>query len=146
VKCKNPKCTVEFKPRGKLKVYCSRSCQSRTFQFQYNKIDRLTNPKKWIYNRAKESSKRGLEFTITMNDIPDIPEFCPVFPWIALKLPTGKGRGYYPDAPSIDRIDSNQGYIPGNIRIISWRANTLKSDGTREEFEAIIKDCKLRIH
>jgi hypothetical protein len=88
---------------------------------------------------------RGIEFSVSISDIPAIPEFCPVFPWIRLVLPTGKGRGFYPDAPSIDRIDSSRGYVLGNIRIVSWRANSLKSNATVEELEALLADHK-RLH
>ena len=28
-----------------------------------------------------------------------------------------------PDSKSLDRIDPTKGYIPDNIRIVSWRAN-----------------------
>jgi hypothetical protein len=143
-KCKNPNCNVEFEPRGTRKVYCSRRCQARDFCYHYNKRDRLANPKTWIYHRAKQNAEiRGLEFNLTMKDIPDIPEFCPVFPWIPLESRTGKGRkGRHSNSPSLDRIDSSRGYVPGNIRIISLRANVLKSDGTPQEFGALIQDWK----
>ena len=65
-----------------------------------------------------------------MKDIPEIPEFCPVFPWIQLVLPTGKGRAFYPDAPSLDRIDSNQGYAAGNVLNHIVAGQLLRSNGT----------------
>lgn len=43
---------------------------------------------------------------------------------------------------SLDRIIPGKGYVVGNVRIISWRANQLKSNGTVEEFEKIIVDLK----
>ena len=41
----------------------------------------------------------------------------------------GKGRGNKnPYAPSIDRIDSRKGYIPGNVMFINWENNNAKGD------------------
>lgn len=34
--------------------------------------------------------------------------------------------------------DNNRGYVPGNIRVISNRANLLKSDATVEELRKVI--------
>jgi hypothetical protein len=35
-------------------------------------------------------------------------------------------------SPSLDRIDPGQGYVPGNVRVISDRANRLKGDRSIE--------------
>ena len=40
--------------------------------------------------------------------------------------------------PTIDRIDNNKGYIPGNVAVISWRANALKKDASTEEVEKLL--------
>lgn len=72
------------------------------------------------------AAKRGLEFSISIEDVP-IPEFCPL---TGLKLTMGKYRW---TKPSIDRIDSTKGYIPGNVWVISVLANTMKSIATKEQ-------------
>lgn len=38
------------------------------------------------------------------------------------------------NSPSIDRIDSNKGYEPSNVQIVSFVANQAKNDLTDEEF------------
>jgi len=63
----------------------------------------------------------------------EIPEFCPV-----LGIPLGMGDGRVQDGSStIDRIDPTLGYTPENCRVISWRANKIKSDVTLEEMKKI---------
>ncbi len=41
------------------------------------------------------------------------------------------------NSPTIDRINSSRGYEPGNIEVISWRANRMKGDATAEEHRKI---------
>jgi len=87
-----------------------------------------------LRHRAK---KRGWEFSITADDL-ELPEFCPV---LGMKLVARKGidARTSPCAPSVDRFDNSKGYIPGNVRVISARANVLKNDATLEEVRAILR-------
>lgn len=79
--------------------------------------------------------KRGLPFNLTVEDI-HIPEFCPV---LGLKLCIGRSeRGGVGEAsPSLDRLIPSLGYVVGNVRVISWRANRLKCDASLDEVEKI---------
>lgn len=43
-----------------------------------------------------------------------------------------------PKSCTIDRIDSNLGYIPGNIQLLSWRINRLKRDYSQNELLSIV--------
>ena len=38
------------------------------------------------------------------------------------------------DKPSIDRIRSEDGYLPGNIHLVCWRINKMKMDLPLNEF------------
>lgn len=44
------------------------------------------------------------------------------------------------DKPSIDRIDSNKGYIKGNIQLVTKYTNIMKSDLSEYEFKLLIND------
>lgn len=89
-----------------------------------------------ICAKAKERAKAsGLEFSITINDIP-LPEFCP---YLGIKLTHDLGEGQKQSNSSIDRIDNDKGYIPGNVRIISRLANSMKTSSTREHREAFAR-------
>lgn len=46
------------------------------------------------------------------------------------------------NSPSFDRIDPNKGYVPGNVQIVSWRANRIKNDGTSKEHFLIAEYLK----
>ena len=101
----------------------------------------LSNPKNRMLISARfRASKSGLEFSITVDDF-SIPERCPVF---GMVLNYGVGR-QAPNSPSLDRVDSKLGYVPGNVRVISHRANTLKGDATAGELEALASYVKSHI-
>ena len=40
---------------------------------------------------------------------------------------------------SLDKLIPELGYIPGNVFVVSWRANTLKSNMNISELEMILK-------
>lgn len=87
-----------------------------------------------LYTDAKSrAKKRGIEFSIALADIPEMGELCPVFgrPFII------SADGRCDDSPSLDRIRSDQGYVPGNVWIIGYRANRVKNDATADEHEMI---------
>ena len=83
-----------------------------------------------IKHRAK---KKGIEFTITEDDI-HIPTHCPILGIELRRSP----RGFADASPALDRIYNTKGYVPGNVHVISTRANRLKSDASIEELRAIV--------
>lgn len=91
------------------------------------------NPERYLYIAAKSrAKKKGLEFTILLEDVA-IPAVCPV-----LGIPISRGtRGDHGYSPSLDRIDSSKGYVPGNVMVISWRANIVKSDAEAWEVQKV---------
>lgn len=95
---------------------------------------RIAHPIEYMLSRTKGSAKRrGLDFNLCESDI-IIPNVCPV---LGLKLEIAQGAAK-DNSPSIDRIDNSKGYTKDNIRIISWRANKLKSNATKDEIEKIL--------
>lgn len=82
--------------------------------------------------------KRGIFFDLDLDDI-IVPILCPVF-GIPLHSTIGSGRrGPSPSSPSIDRVNPKLGYTKDNIRIISHKANTIKSNATILELQQIIQ-------
>ena len=99
---------------------------------------------KRIHSRVKSRAKKyNIPFDIDVEDI-IVPEYCPVL-GIKIVHHLGEGKGYRPDCPSIDKIIPRLGYIKGNVRVISARANLLKNDATVDELERVLNNLK-RLH
>lgn len=97
---------------------------------------RLNNPEQKIWESARDRAKRDkIPFTIRKTDI-RIPEFCPL---LGIKLAHGKGTGgAKASSPSLDRIKPDIGYVPGNIWVVSYRANMIKNDASLEELRTLV--------
>lgn len=112
---------------GKKRTARCKECQSK----HYKNLDLRIK----LYYGAKQRAKKfGYEFTITPEDI-KIPTHCPV---LGTELKEVQGRGLIPSmsnytGPSLDRVDNSKGYIPGNIRVISARANCIKGNTSPAE-------------
>lgn len=116
------------------------SAEPTTSSAEYVHEQRLRNPARYMWTNKRINAKRdNVEFTIRVEDI-KIPSHCPIL-GIPLRFERGR-RGPSAATPSIDRINPARGYVPGNIRVISWRANELKRNGTLAEFKAIIRDME----
>ena len=100
---------------------------------------RLQQPKKTMWAEArKRAKKRGLAFDLKLRDIPDFPDVCPV---LGIPIVVANGKALE-GSPSLDRIRPKDGYIRGNIRVISWRANLLKSNASLEELKLLVLDAE----
>ncbi len=85
-------------------------------------------------HRAK---KAGMDFDIAASDV-EVPDVCPIL-GIELKINRGRNSRSNHDSPSLDRIDNSKGYVKGNVRVVSSRANSLKSDASIDEMEKILR-------
>ena len=77
----------------------------------------------------------GLPFSLRPSDIV-VPRVCPV---LGFPLIRGDGRGRPDQLATIDRIIPARGYVHGNVRIISMRANRLKNNSSLRELEALVQ-------
>lgn len=87
---------------------------------------RKQRPLYFMLIAAKARAKlKGIPFDLCEADL-EIPLLCPV-----LKIPL--------TSPSLDRFDNDKGYVKDNVRVISKRANRLKSDMS-------LAECKLLLN
>lgn len=124
-------------------VECSRTDLYHNDRDKYRAMEN-TMPHQFR-QRRNQAIKKGIPFTIELSDI-EQPEFCPVL-GIKLNYSWGGLSGHLkdPSKATLDKLIPELGYVPGNVFVISWRANKLKSDMTVMELEKILKYMKERI-
>lgn len=101
---------------------------------RYKKPSELSMKEYFKYtfcNRRKNAQKRCTEFEISIDDL-EFPENCPV-----LGIPLTWGGKLCNDTATIDRVDPNKGYIPGNVVVMSLKANRIKNNATAEELQKV---------
>lgn len=100
---------------------------------EYVREYRLRRLEAHLIKAAKGRAKaKGIPFTITEKDI-EVPTMCP-----ALNIPLDRTarKGVF-NSLTLDRIVPERGYVPGNVRVISCRANRIKSDASLAELELL---------
>ncbi len=90
----------------------------------------------WLTARQR-AKRQGVPCTIAVTDI-QVPSVCPV---LGIKIFPSTGGAPRPNSPTLDKIRPAEGYVAGNVRVISHRANMLKNSATLAELEAILKDA-----
>lgn len=99
------------------------------------------DPSLWLSKHLNflrySAKKRGIAFSLTVEDL-ETPRVCPITGW-AIQY---DNRSIQRDSPSVDRKIPMLGYVPGNVRIISQWANTLRGNCLQPwVFEALAKDA-----
>lgn len=119
--------------RLKRKAYRARYVAKSRYATKERRLEDLLKSVK-----ARAISK-NMEFNIDSADLA-IPDTCPLLGIkIVWDVPTG---GPVPNSPSIDRIDNTKGYVKGNVHVISYKANALKSNATLEELDLLVQNLK----
>lgn len=110
-----------------LHSYC-RSCNSANTRTYRGK-----SPEARLLHGVKARAKsHKIPFNLELSDL-TVPSKCPVLGIPLIREYSGRVSG----TPSVDRIDPSKGYVRGNVVVISWRANRLKSNATLQELEAL---------
>ena len=94
---------------------------------------RKTSKSNMIRSAKQRAKKKNIYFELTENDF-DFVETCPI---LGIPLEFNFGSGGKDNSPTLDRIDNNKGYIPGNVQVISAKANRMKSNGSPEDIQKL---------
>lgn len=126
--------TEEERKKSKLK----RLLYNREFQNKKYK----NNPAYRMYVAAKcRAKKQGIPFDLEITDI-FLPDICP---YLKIPLVSRRERGdSRRDVYSLDRIDKSKGYVKGNVQVISWLANTMKSNTSNELLLTFAKNVLIK--
>lgn len=113
----SPQCPVHG---STLRRETCRACNA-AYMRAYYKDRRQRRPAREVWDRARKRAHRlNLPFDLPRDSVV-IPPNCPV---LGTPLRTGGRRSN--QSPSLDRIRPRQGYVAGNVRVVSDRANRLK--------------------
>ena len=129
-------CLTHSNPKWKIK---SCGCFQRAEATKRCYVHGLSKtPEFYMFHGAKRrAKKKKIEFSINILDI-KIPKVCPL-----LKIPIKTGISKLQEnSPSLDRINSNKGYIKDNIWVISYKANAVKNNCTINELELLVNNLK----
>lgn len=141
-------CDSDFVPASPGQKYCSVRCREKGSAIvsksrQYRKEVRAKNAQsamKWkkenyiktrIWALKHRALKDNVPFDLTENDF-EVPTNCPVFGFVM----DGKTRD---TQWSFDRLIPELGYVKGNVRVISMKANRLKNNATVEDLRKIVE-------
>lgn len=117
--------------KRKTRVRCN-SCAHRSHKVGGECVgdrNKATNKVYALFHSAKQRARNlHLAFDLQLNDI-TIPEVCPLL-GIPLVL---TNTSMEDNSPSLDRLIPSKGYVPGNILVISMRANRIKQNASVDE-------------
>ena len=107
---------------------------------RYRRRLQAKNPLAALFRAARSRAKgRGIDFSITPFDLSMNNGVCPCCNREMFIDEEPLGPGGRPHSPSIDRFVPALGYVPGNVSIICWSCNDIKSKATLEELKAVVR-------
>ena len=115
------------------KIYYKRNSKKLSkASSDWRKRQATSDPRSYLLTKIRNRAKaKGLDFNLEVDDL-EIPQVCPILNVELVPLGT---RHIY--APSVDRVDNTKGYVKGNVKIISLKANRMKSDMSKEDIERL---------
>lgn len=120
---KNHKACREYRARNR-ELILDQTAAYRAINYQ----------KLFLSNIRHKAQKHDLDFDLDESDI-IIPEVCPLL-GIKIERNFKNNRDSH---PSVDRKDPSKGYVKGNIKIISYRANRIKNNATPDEIKLLAR-------
>lgn len=134
-KCKQEKSTDRFYKYKRNKDGISSWCRDCTNKKSNETTSaKILNDRQWyLWTKAKQRAKeQGIIFALQPSDI-HVPIYCPA---LGIKLKDTHGP-LCAESPTLDKIIPSLGYVPGNVVVVSHKANRMKNDATVNELNAV---------
>lgn len=135
-----PKCSHDEWRRVGNSFVCS-ECDRRGARVRKREQRKDAAFRIWESAKTRAEEKMVL-FMIAVEDVQAVwpkDNRCPVFGSVLVS-----GKGFSHDgSPTLDRINPEWGYEPGNIAVISLKANRAKGGLTADELDAIVQWMRL---
>jgi len=94
--------------------------------------------KNMLKNARKRAKKNNIPFNLTEDYLKSIYPSDMICPVLGFEMSVGLDEnGSMGTSPSLDRIIPEEGYVQGNVVVISMRANTIKNNATPEEIRKV---------
>ena len=134
---------IKKNPNTYINCGCSHPAFKKGYQSKLkpNQFKRLYKHLKGVESRAKENNipyNLDIEYFIDKDTKPDkektgYPDYCPI---LGIRLDHELGADH---RPSFDKVIPEHGYLKGNVQIISYKANRLKSNMHLNDFKKFVE-------
>lgn len=132
-KCKRIKPASDFYKEKRYTTGLTSQCKKCIYDGQLNYRDKnyfMTTH----HNKSSECRRKSLPYDLDPEYLESIwPTYCPVF---GIELTPRKDR-HVDSTPHLDRLDPEKGYVKGNVRFISRKANLIKSNATWKDIARV---------
>jgi hypothetical protein len=104
----------------------------------------ITEQEKWIA-RSKNNNNAKLRKELSIEYYKSIlVTHCPLL-GLELTYANCAGNNTPQNYATLDKINPTKGYVPGNVQILSYRANTLKNSATLDELKLIVQNWEKQL-
>ncbi len=86
--------------------------------------------------RRRQCAKKEIPFTITADDVIALFDEQDGLCALTRRQLSWGGEGWERDTLSIDRLDAERGYVPGNLRLVTYQANRARGQHGDDELFA----------
>ena len=137
---------IEESPNARINCGCSHPAFKNGYRSKLKPNNYFKRLYKQLHNVKRRAIRENIpydldiEYFIDKDPKPDgqktgYPDYCPI---LGIKLELNN-KTTADNSPSFDKVLPERGYVKGNVQIISYKANRLKSNMSIEDFKKFIE-------